>query len=343
MDSAQPPAVGWEGEAEVSEPIGRLIVYLGEQEVTAVSLTTQVLKLGRSPDNGLPLPNAQVSRYHAEVAPGPQGLMLTDLGSANGTFVGGERLLPNQSHLIAPGTSFQIGPFVLVFEAAAAPPAEEGDPEPPAQEPAPPTGEPAEEEQPEPAPIVVPVSPVMDQLARWEMLLAGQPSIPHPLPRTEQPSRYQASLPMIFHENDLLRRYLLIFESIWEPLEHRQDHLELYFDPRTCPHSFISWLASWFDLTVNQHWPEGRRRMVLAEIFELYRWRGTRHGLARMIELCTGLSADIDDRETPFVFRIRVSIPPGYTFDQALLEQLIEAHKPAHAGYILELVTLRSH
>ena len=76
---------------------------------------------------------------------------------------------------------------------------------------------------------------------------------------------------------------------------------------------------------------------------ELYSWRGTRYGLARMIEVCTGLTPVITESlSQPYVFHIRVTLPPGSpgeTIDKALIEELIQAHKPAHAGYVLEVTT----
>src|SRR5205807_6447131 len=98
-------------------------------------------------------------------------------------------------------------------------------------------------------------------------------------PLDEPESIYRQYLPDIFQENDFLRRFLRIFEDIWEPLEQRQDHIEMYFDPHTCPASFLPWLASWFDLSLNMHWPEARMRGLLAEAMDLYSLRGTNYGL----------------------------------------------------------------
>jgi phage tail-like protein len=159
------------------------------------------------------------------------------------------------------------------------------------------------------------------------------------LPPQDAPSRYLRYLPIMFHEADFLRRYLLIFESIWEPHENRQSHVEMYFDAHTAPSAFLGWLAGWLGLTLNAHWPEARRRQLLAEAMNLYRWRGTSYGLARMIEVCTGLTPDISDGPPldPFVFRVRLTIPAGSDVDPEFVEDLIRMHKPAHAGYILEL------
>ncbi len=46
--------------------------------------------MGRSPDCDLPLDDDVISRNHAVIHIGPDGLVLEDLRSANGTFVNGE-------------------------------------------------------------------------------------------------------------------------------------------------------------------------------------------------------------------------------------------------------------
>jgi phage tail P2-like protein len=126
-------------------------------------------------------------------------------------------------------------------------------------------------------------------------------------------------------------------------LEQRQDHIEMYFDVQTCPPAFLPWLASWLGLSLNERWPEARRRRLLAQAMELYRWRGTHYGLVRMIEVCTGITPVITEHPSqPFVFRIRITLPPGTSgeaVDKDFIEELIQAHKPAHAGYVLEVNT----
>ena len=306
---------------------GQLIVQLHEQVVQTLLLNMAVLSIGRLPENGLVLADdSRVSRYHAELRLEPQGPILTDLGSSNGTFIGERRLLPNQPLLLADGTSFRIGQYTLTYRAPGF------------------ISRPTEaKEEPESTPTL-PVVPAPIPTAPVPTAQAPQPVKPasrHSADELE--SIYRRYLPDIFQENDFLRRFLLIFQEIWEPLEQRQDHIEMYFDPHTCPASFLPWLASWFDLSLNTRWPEARIRALLAEAMDLYSLRGTQYGLARMIEVCTGLSPVITDIPSqPFVFRIRIALPPGSPrdmLDRELLADLIQAHKPAHAGYILEIIT----
>lgn len=99
------------------------------------------------------------------------------------------------------------------------------------------------------------------------------PDDPPPVlpPDRNAPSRYLAMLPAPFqdgdHDSHFLRRFLLLLETLWEPLEMRQDHLALYFSPWTCPVSFLPFLASWIGLDVRDMdgLPEGTRRRYIAE------------------------------------------------------------------------------
>jgi pSer/pThr/pTyr-binding forkhead associated (FHA) protein len=66
------------------------------------------LEIGRDPVVGLTLPDDElVSHRHARVAPGDGGLVLEDLGSRNGTFVNGVRILAPT--LLATGDRIVVG------------------------------------------------------------------------------------------------------------------------------------------------------------------------------------------------------------------------------------------
>lgn len=354
---------------------GQLIVQIEGNAVQTLALTMPVLSIGRTPDNGLSLPHPLVSRRHAELRLGPEGAILTDLGSANGTFVDGNRLLPDQPVPLADGTIFQIGPFVLAYRAPRVEPVREtaadgqpttapepsatteeeavAAPEPSAttegaaasapEAPTPsdailPTTSPsASDDDGAPAPETLPVPATVPTETVQSRPLAP-PRERWPVPRAHGPvSRYLNNLPVVFQDNDFLGRFLLIFETIWEPLEQRHDHIAMYFNPYTASESHLPWLASWLDIAFNSHWPEARRRALVAEAMDLYRWRGTRYGLTRMIEVCTGLIPEItEDQTRPDVFRIRVTIPANSDADRDMIDDLVRAHKPAHVGYILE-------
>lgn len=366
----------------------QLIVQFEGKIIRVVPLNVPLLTIGRTPENGLTLAHQTISRHHADVRVEERGVTLTDLGSANGTFLDNERMLANQPHLLNDGATFRIGPFALTYRAlrkpAVAADEEEQAQEPPVAEEAPVSSQQAQEplpeirteqseqperpekpeqsekigqpEQPEqeeqdavvefaavPRPTDVMPTMLPDVSPSHSVIMRRERAAPVQREPEEDGSLYLGFLPDIFQEDDFLRRFLHIFEDIWEPLEHRQDHIEMYFDPRTCPASFLPWLASWLDLPFNPHWPEARHRRLLSAAMELYSWRGTAYGLTRMIEVCTGLTPLIRELPSqPFVFHIRIITPPGApagTVDKDFIEELIQAHKPAHAGYVLEVNT----
>jgi phage tail-like protein len=304
---------------------GQLIIQYEGAEIQVLPLNMPVLSIGRAPGNGLSLSHPSISRHHAELRMEPQGPLLTDLSSANGTFVGSQRLLPNQPRVLTDGTTFRIGPYLLTYRASKQ------------------TQQPLQKDE-EHKPVQASVAAIP------EPVIVSSPA-PSLVPRSVEPdltsTTYELDgtflryLPDIYQENDFLKRFLHIFEYIWEPLEQRQDHIAMYFDPRTCPVTFLPWLASWLELPFNVHWPEARHRHLLAQAMQFYNWRGSHFGLKRMIEVCTGLTPEIvESPSQPYVFQIRITLPPGSSsemMDRELIEELIQLHKPAYAGYVLEV------
>ena len=82
--------------------------------ITRIPLEPRVTTIGREGTN-VTLASPLVSRAHAEVGTLPGGgHVLRDLGSTNGTFVGGQRI--TAPRLLQPGVLIQIGPFKLAYD-----------------------------------------------------------------------------------------------------------------------------------------------------------------------------------------------------------------------------------
>jgi DNA-binding NtrC family response regulator len=71
------------------------------------------LKVGSSPDADLILDDPHISRMHCELEPGPMGLVLRDLGSMNGTFVGGAQV---KEVVLTPGALVTLGAHRIIVE-----------------------------------------------------------------------------------------------------------------------------------------------------------------------------------------------------------------------------------
>jgi serine/threonine-protein kinase len=73
------------------------------------------ISLGRAGEGAraaIQLPDAEVSRMHAVVQCDGHGFEVQDLGSTNGTFVGGQRV---QAAALEPGTEFRVGGTTLLL------------------------------------------------------------------------------------------------------------------------------------------------------------------------------------------------------------------------------------
>lgn len=72
--------------------------------------------IGRQMGSDIHLIDPSVSRTHAEVSLHPDGLLVRDLGSANGTFVNERPMLPLSPTLLRPGERLRLGNVVTLLE-----------------------------------------------------------------------------------------------------------------------------------------------------------------------------------------------------------------------------------
>lgn len=99
----------------MSPASSRLIVRTGPNPGMVFDLTKDVTLLGRDVTNDIVLGDAEISRQHARLSRTPGGYLLEDLGSTNGTFANGERLVAprvlNHGDIVALGQN-----VTLLFE-----------------------------------------------------------------------------------------------------------------------------------------------------------------------------------------------------------------------------------
>jgi len=80
-------------------------------------------QIGTSNDNDLVLTDSKISRYHLELAPTDDGILVRDLGSLNGSFVGTTRV---REAVVPRGAQLTIGDTLLIVDSVdAARPREE--------------------------------------------------------------------------------------------------------------------------------------------------------------------------------------------------------------------------
>lgn len=110
---------------EIGETVA-LVFRISERDAEPAGGTAAVvapsdhaLVIGRDPDCDIVLDHPAISRRHARLGPpaGDGSRLVEDLGSANGTFVGGDQVLPGEPRPAAPGSRVRVGPLELEVQA----------------------------------------------------------------------------------------------------------------------------------------------------------------------------------------------------------------------------------
>ncbi len=90
-------------------------------------------------------------------------------------------------------------------------------------------------------------------------------------------------------ENSFLTRFLGIFQSIYVDLEDEIDFVALNFDPDRTTKDFLSWIASWLSVKDAAIWGEKRLRKLIKESVKIYKMKGTKRAISRIVEEYIGI------------------------------------------------------
>jgi phage tail-like protein len=174
-------------------------------------------------------------------------------------------------------------------------------------------------------------------------------------------------LPQVYQKADggtgqhFLRDFLWVFDHIFADLQRHIDVLHHYFDPLETPATFLPWLAGWVALTIDQDWPEEKKRKLIQQAIGIYGFRGTVRGLKLFLSIFTGVEPKLLENQWPYEgFRVgravigvdsivlppvnkahcfMVEVPASFTdaSDASILKihDIIRMEKPAHSTYYL--------
>ncbi|HEU0034908.1 MAG TPA: sigma 54-interacting transcriptional regulator [Kofleriaceae bacterium] len=81
----------------------------------AHAVGSDAVSVGTARDNALVVGDFTVSRYHLEVSASPGGIVVADLGSTNGTYIGAVRI---EKAIVPPGTLVRLGGTTIRFDDA---------------------------------------------------------------------------------------------------------------------------------------------------------------------------------------------------------------------------------
>jgi len=191
-------------------------------------------------------------------------------------------------------------------------------------------------------------------------------------------SSYLRHLPAVLREGPFLGRFLLAFEAVLtgidpevvpkgaelDPyrklvgLERLLDGIHHFFDPMQTEPEFLPWLAQWVATSLRDDWSEATKRSFIANIVPLYRERGTRGGMekvlrlsgdeAQVVDFNDGQHEDIEVKyfgsgpKPAHFFGVIVTIaerdPTELQRRLRRVQAIIEREKPAHTYYGLRIL-----
>lgn len=194
----------------------------------------------------------------------------------------------------------------------------------------------------------------------------------------QSPSSLLHYLPAIYQDDPFVGQFLAGFEKILlgrpdnvpfphidasfppQGLEETIAGLAAYFDPKQTPAEFLPWLASWTAFTLRADVPIDMQRDFVANIIQLYRWRGTKQNLRDLLAIfTTGIPTIIESQGSEFQIGVHATVgedsylgggPPHYfrvtialprmaeslrSRQLQIARALIDLEKPAHTFYDL--------
>ncbi|MEM9953581.1 MAG: FHA domain-containing protein [Chloroflexota bacterium] len=99
-----------------------IVIHVRDSDQPVTVAPAQRVIFGRSDSNSNVVPDVDfapygavekgVSRQHAALEVNEDTLMLLDVGSSNGTYLNGQRLLPNQPRVLRDGDEVRLGKLV---------------------------------------------------------------------------------------------------------------------------------------------------------------------------------------------------------------------------------------
>jgi phage tail-like protein len=142
------------------------------------------------------------------------------------------------------------------------------------------------------------------------------------------PSMYQRS---DINGRNFIRDLLWVVQHMFGSIDETLDGVHNCFDPYEAPEKFLSWLASWSAMVLDEDWPLAKKRRLIRKAIELYRVRGTVKGLKLFLGMFTGTEPIIHENEWPFK-GWRIGVTSGIGVDTVVLPPVNLSH-----AFIIEM------
>lgn len=151
--------------------------------------------------------------------------------------------------------------------------------------------------------------------------------------------------------SEFLIRFLGIFQTMMLDLETEIDSISQYFDPDIVDKEFLHWLSSWLGIEDAYLWEEISLRSLIKNAMYIYKKKGTKESIEKIVELYTGqkpfivenhiISRLMNDNvskkylqelygDSPYIFTIVLKDENLSESKYKSLKKIIENNKPAY-------------
>ncbi len=166
---------------------------------------------------------------------------------------------------------------------------------------------------------------------------------------SNQNANYLDYLPDIFEylpgtdkeESEFFKGFIKIFQEKFVEIEKEIIKFpENVLDPDSALEKFLPYIASWIALELPEGWDEPTRRRLIKQMMGIYRMRGRKKALERVLKIYLKAQVQSINEIAPHIFSITVNYPKykPEEFHKILddIGKVIEREKPAHTYFYWE-------
>jgi phage tail-like protein len=160
-------------------------------------------------------------------------------------------------------------------------------------------------------------------------------------------------LPVGMAEDDFLFRFVSIFQRVADTVVDQIDTLPHTFDPTVAPEPMVRLMGAWMGVDwIDSSLDVRLQRAIVTEYSQIIRWRGTKLGVRRLLELLSGGGAvTVTDSggvwpegESPHSApHVRIDLESRGWLSDGDLVRIVRAELPATASFDLWVAGVRVH
>jgi phage tail-like protein len=152
-------------------------------------------------------------------------------------------------------------------------------------------------------------------------------------------------LPVGMLDDPFLVRFMGIFQEVADTVHLQVETLPHMFDPTVAPDAMVRQMGRWLGLAIDSSLPHDLQRRLVMEYSQIVMWRGTRHGMERMLVALTGRPAVVEDNggvfaegEAPSIApHVKLSVETAGHFTQQDMVRFVQAELPASVTFELHI------